>query len=128
MDKTEHKLDVCKRTRAFAAASLHSVLGKMLSSGETITELSLHEKWLAEMRKSDSIEKDGWYMPPRNGIGVIFATDDNCGRLHHKSLRKMEPQAGIELDMKKRGGICVCISRRQGNAHNRGFWNDILLG
>ena len=101
MDKTEHKLDVCKRTRMFAAASLHSVLSKMLSSEEPITELSLNEEWLAEMRKSDSIEKDGWYIPPKNGIGVIFATDESCARLHHKSLRKMESQAGIELDIEK---------------------------
>lgn len=102
--------------REFAAQSFCEALGFLLKNKEIISESDLRDLWLSKLRKNKDIFEDGWYMPPANGIGVIFATDKESGRLHHKSLRTMVARDDVVLD--KEVGIayvyCSPVERKTG--------------
>lgn len=105
-----NKLEVCKQTRKFAADSLHKVLKKLLASNKPISEVTLRDAWLEELRKNKNIFPDGWYMPPPHGIGIVFGTEYDPDRINFPVLRKEEywPRDDVFLDRKD--GIIVVYS------------------
>lgn len=115
---SDKKLKICKIIRQFAAKSLAIALKKLLKQKKPISEIDLRDTWLLELRKNKNIFPDGWYIPPPHGITVLFATDNNFGRMRFKSLRKEEswPRNDIFLD-KKNGFVllyCSPVDRQTG--------------
>lgn len=86
------KIAVCLQTRAIAAEALYSVLLNTKNKWNELTEASIRDLWMAEMRKNSAITPDGWYIPPPHGIGVILANDQerNYSRFNYASLRNPE--------------------------------------
>jgi len=84
----EHKLEACKATRAWAAKSFHTVLSSLLSTDLPISEVMVRDRWIDEMRNNPRIYPDGWYMPPPSGIGVLFGTEADYGRMNYDTLRR----------------------------------------
>lgn len=107
----ESKLEVCRLTRALTARAFHISLDELLQKSNPISEVNLRDNWWAEMKKSQNIFPNGWYMPPPNGIGVLFGTEDNYQRMNYQSLRPPEswPQNDIILN-KEKGIIYVYAS------------------
>jgi len=115
------KLEICKRTRKFAADSLYTVLKELLSSNEPISEVMLRDTWLSEMRKNKNIFPDGWYIPPPHGMGVVFGTENDPERTNFPSLRQKDfwPRGDVILDRKD--GIITIYS----SAVNK---NSLIIG
>src|SRR6266498_842465 len=95
-----NKLEICKKTRKFAARSLYTVLKKLLESQKPISEVTLRDAWLAEMRKNKNIFSEGWYSPPPYGMAVIIGGNGKDSRRNYKSLRPAEnwPKDNVFLD------------------------------
>lgn len=96
-------LETCKETRLIAAQSLAKVLKNALGSSEEISEADFSEQWLKELQKNKNVFLSGWYTPPPNGMGVLFANESDFDRVHFKSLRnkKFWPKKNVFLDRKK---------------------------
>ncbi|MFH0773588.1 MAG: hypothetical protein V1922_04735 [bacterium] len=107
----EEKLAACMSTRSWAAQSFYFALKELLKTKSPLSEAMLRNHWIDEMRKNQNIYPNGWYLPPPNGIGVLFGTEDKYERMNYKSLRpeEMYPKNNILLD-KKRGVIYVYAS------------------
>jgi len=103
MQPVENKLEACRTTRALAARAFHVSFSGLLQGNDPISEANLRDVWLVEMRKSSIIFPDGWYFPPPNGIGVLFGTEEDYGRMNYQSLRPEEiwPKKDTFLDREK---------------------------
>ncbi|MBI4097526.1 MAG: M24 family metallopeptidase [Candidatus Levybacteria bacterium] len=119
-----NKLEIIKETRKSAADSLFKTLKKVLKTKQPISEVEFRDLWLLEMRKNKSIFPDGWYIPPPHGIIVLFATDENVGRLDFKSLRKEKnyPRKDVFLNRKK--GLVFLYA---GPINRRGIIGDMEM-
>ncbi len=98
-------LEICKQTRKFAARSLYTVLKKLLNSNNPISEVTLRDAWLAEMRKNKNIFPNGWYMPPPHGIIMLFASDKNLARVNFTNARFEESWARDDIFLDTRNGL-----------------------
>lgn len=100
MTSIDTKLEVCKKTRKIAAATLVISLDHLLKSGQPISEVNLRDKWLEQMRKNSNIFPDGWYDPPPHGVVVLFTSKDNPERADFVNLRPEQfwPKEDIFLD------------------------------
>ena len=98
---TENKIESCRSTRAIAAKTLYVALSKLLSKANPISEVTLRDAWLGELKKENTIFVDGWYVPPPHGIAILFGNRDNK-RLNYDNLRSREmwPQEDVFLDRK----------------------------
>ena len=87
--------------------ALYQALKKVLVENKPVSEIDLKKEWLKELQKSREIFKNGWYVPPPNGIAIIFAQDNKPKRTQFRSLRFKEnfPQNNIFLD--KNRGIMI---------------------
>lgn len=98
-------LKACKKTRKVAIDALYKILKWALKSKTPISEVAFRDKWLENLRKNKDIYPDGWYIPPPNGIGVLFGEAKRKGRQSYKTLRveelwpKNEIFLGEENDM-----------------------------
>ncbi len=101
-----NKLETCRRVRLVAAESLYNALSQILKQ-KKVSETQLRDRWLLEMRKNSQIFPEGWYIPPPNGIAVLFASNKDITRVSPKSLRPKEfwPRNDIYLD--KTNGIVL---------------------
>lgn len=90
MTDGESKLAICRNTRAIAAKSFYTALKELQESGQEISEVTLRNRWLTDMRKNPSIFEDGWYIPPPHGIGVLIGDSSKQSRMIYKSLRPEE--------------------------------------
>ncbi|HLC87575.1 MAG TPA: M24 family metallopeptidase [Patescibacteria group bacterium] len=97
------KLEICKQTRKIAASTLLKTLQTVLNSNSPISELEFKNKWLTQLRKEQDIFLDGWYIPPPDGIGVLFGNSDNLGRVNYKSLRAEENWPREDVFLNKQG-------------------------
>lgn len=59
MKQTKTKLDVYKETREFAAKALANCLCELLSKNTPISEVSLRDRLILELRKNQDIFPDG---------------------------------------------------------------------
>lgn len=100
----KERLMVCQSTREIASNSLWSTLADLLKE-DKVSEQSLHQKWLEEMTKNDSIFQEGWYSPPPEGICVLFGTDTNHDRLNYLSLRPEDMWSREDILLDKQTGI-----------------------
>lgn len=82
------ELQIIKKTRKFASDTLLKTLEDVLRSGEQISELGFKKKWLENLRANAQIFPEGWYMPPPDGITVLFGDEDNPDRINFDSLRQ----------------------------------------
>jgi methionine aminopeptidase len=98
----DEKLEICKNTRKKALESLTNVLIEVLKSKEEISEGQFRDLWHQYLYKNNSLFENGWYLPPKYGLGVIFAKDNdgNESRLNHSNLRQMQASYDINLDRK----------------------------
>lgn len=105
------KLKICSETRKIASESLVKVLKAALLSKSKISEVDFQNQWLNQLQKYSEIFPSGWYVPPPDGIGVLFATDDNPERIDFTTLRKKEywPHKDVYLN-RDRGLIMVYVS------------------
>jgi hypothetical protein len=110
MDLTSKQI-ASLNTRLVASESLLKALTYLLKNEERISEVSLCNKWLEEMRKNNNIFSDGWYNPPPHGLSVLFGTDDNFDRISPSTLRPPEswPRSDVFLN-RKNGIISVYVS------------------
>jgi hypothetical protein len=92
-------------TRLVASRSLLKALTYLLKDKERISEVSLCNKWLEEMRKDNNIFSDGWYNPPPHGLSVLFGTDDNFDRISPSTLRPPESWPRSDIFLNRRNGI-----------------------
>lgn len=94
------RLQVIKNTREIAANALLNVLKVVLTNTLQVSELQFKNLWLGEIRKHKEVFPDGWYIPPPNGIGVIFANEQNLHRANWPSLRPKEfwPRPDVYLN------------------------------
>lgn len=106
----QDKLEICKRTRKIAADALYVVLKKLLESDKPISEVTLREAWLAEMRKNKNIFPDGWYTPPPHGMIILFADEDNVERFDYKNARWESSWARDDIFMNRKTGIIFCYA------------------
>lgn len=83
----ENKLDICRKTRKWAAKTLVISLRKLLKSGKSISEVDFRDSWLSELRKNPDIFPDGWYIPPPYGVTVLFSSEDDTARTNFESFR-----------------------------------------
>jgi hypothetical protein len=97
-------------TRLVASQSLLKALTQLLQSGEQISEVSLRDKWLEEMRKNTDIFSDGWYNPPPYGISVLFGTDDNFDRVSLSTLRPSESWPRNDVFLNRKNGLVSVYS------------------
>lgn len=103
--KKNNKLEICKQTRKITSDSLYKALKKLLKSKKPISEVMLRDAWLFELRKHSKIFPDGWYIPPPHGLGVLFGTEKNVGRLYFKSLRKEKNYPRKDVFLNKKNGL-----------------------
>ncbi|MFA6393535.1 MAG: hypothetical protein WCW25_01530 [Patescibacteria group bacterium] len=100
----DQKIEICKKTRAYAQECLVKVMKKVLAKDLTPSEIEIRDMWLSELRKNNAILPDGWYSPPPNGIGVLIGTDNDreASRLNYKSMRPEEiwPRDDVRLNTK----------------------------
>ncbi len=98
-----NKLTTCTETRKIAVETLYITLKNVLSNKNPVSEIDFRDRWLLELRKYKEVFPDGWYMPPPQGIGVLFGADENTERLNYKSIRPPEnwPQKNVFLDKNK---------------------------
>lgn len=99
------KLKICKQTREITADALYNALKKLLESKKPISEAMLRDAWLFELRKHSELFPDGWYMPPPHGLGVLFGTKENVGRLYFKSLRREKNFPRKDVFLNKKNGL-----------------------
>jgi hypothetical protein len=78
------RIAIVQRTRAAGAEALASTFS---APGPAPSELSLAERWLAEMRRSPRLLTDGWYQPPPHGLSVLIGQPNSYERLTYNSLR-----------------------------------------
>jgi hypothetical protein len=57
------------------------------------------------MRENLAIYSDGWYLPPPHGIGVLFGTEDDYGRMNYQSLRPESSWPKNDIILDKQNGI-----------------------
>ena len=101
------KLEVCKETRKLTASSLFKVLKDLLKTRDQISEKYLGDAWYEELTSNKEIFHEGWYVPPPQGIGVLFATEKNPSRLKFKSLRQEEFWPRNDVFLNKQNGIAM---------------------
>lgn len=99
------KLKIVKETRKFTSDALYKTIKKVLNSDKKISEVMLRDAWLFELRKHSEIFPDGWYVPPPHGLGVLFGTEKNVGRLYFKSLRKEKNFPRKDVFLNKKNGL-----------------------
>ncbi len=106
-----NSLTICKSTRKIAAKSLYKTLKEVLKSKKPVSEYNFAKLWLKNLKSHKSIFPEGWYSPPPNGMGVLFATDKAHKRIEFKTLRDKEswPSKNIFLD-RESGFIMVYFS------------------
>jgi hypothetical protein len=92
-------------TRLVASESLLKALTYLLKNKERISEVSLCNKWLEEMRKNNNIFSDGWYNPPPHGLSVLFGTDNNFDRISPSTLRPPESWPRSDIFLNRKNGI-----------------------
>lgn len=93
------KPEICKQTRKIATNALAQTLKKALKNNR-ISEKQFRDLWLEELRKSPKLFPSGWYVPPPNGLIVLFASTKNPKRVLYPSMRPEEtwPQEHVYLD------------------------------
>ncbi|OGD83416.1 hypothetical protein A2165_02395 [Candidatus Curtissbacteria bacterium RBG_13_40_7] len=103
-------LDIYKRVRLITKETLKNALQKVLKSTKSISESDLKNAWLKELRKNKSIFPNGWYVPPPNGVVILFATDKKPQRTLFRSLRFKEYFARKNIFLDKNKGIIVAYA------------------
>src|SRR6266702_1882195 len=104
------KLEICKQIRKIAADSLSIVLKKLLASDKPISEVTLRNAWLAEMRKNQNIFPEGWYEPPPYGMIILYADDKDVERFNYTSARVKEMWPRDDIFLNKKTGIIYCYA------------------
>ncbi|MEK7581180.1 MAG: M24 family metallopeptidase [Patescibacteria group bacterium] len=100
----DNKLQVCKETKQIALDALANTL-KVILKKDKIAESEFRNLWLAQLRKSTKIFPNGWYMPPPNGIIVLFATDKDPKRVLYPNMRLEETWPRDDVYLDKTNGI-----------------------
>lgn len=97
------KIQVLKETRNITQKAFEKVFREVLESKNKISEEDFASQFLIEIGKSGQLFPQGWYQPPPNGVGVLFATDENPRRITFKTLRSKDwwPKGNVYLDKQK---------------------------
>lgn len=91
MDTTaEERLASCRATRRRCAKALLRALIPWLDRTVDLTEADLRDRWLAELRREPTLEREGWYQPPPHGIGIRSGSDADRDGVYYRSLRPPE--------------------------------------
>ena len=98
------KLQVCKETRKIATDALAKALRKSLRKNR-ISEKEFRDLWLGELRKNPKIFPNGWYIPPPNGLIILFATVKNPKRVLYPNMRLEETWPRDDVYLDKTDGI-----------------------
>jgi hypothetical protein len=110
--KKDQRIKICKRTREYSQKSFFNILQKILDNNLNPSETEIRDMWIFELRKNDAVLKDGWYLPPPHGIGILIGTDNDGqnSRLNYKSLRPQEIWPRNDIKLNRENGIIYAYS------------------
>jgi len=113
-------ISTCLQTRALASRAV----GKVLKSTGGISEGEFAEKLSVEFRTQKNLYPGGWYDPPPNGIGILFADQRSFKRLSYDNLRKEEywPKKEVKLGENTVGMVYASpVDKKSGVIGDTGF-------